>query len=172
MSIFVSFWGSICFIRVAYISLSLVQHQLSGWLMIFAGFKRIFLIPVVHTERRRCAPPFNSRAHSSMAWLNQTFPCTCCRNLVFRAACSDAWKQWRLFGNVLNTIKTSRMGGTRSARIKAHGDDGFPIARVMTSFKKCFTSVLVIRARSSVCAGSSDVGFTSFQAAGCRVSSA
>lgn len=35
MSIFVSFWGSICFIRVAYISLSLVLHQLSGWLMIF-----------------------------------------------------------------------------------------------------------------------------------------
>lgn len=56
MSIFVSFWGSICFIRVAYISLSRVQHQLSGWLMISADFKRIFMIPVVHTERRRCAP--------------------------------------------------------------------------------------------------------------------
>lgn len=30
MSIFVSFWGSICFIRDAYISLSRVQHQLSA----------------------------------------------------------------------------------------------------------------------------------------------
>lgn len=40
MSIFVSFWGSICFIRVAHISLSRVQHQLSGWLMgfFFADF--------------------------------------------------------------------------------------------------------------------------------------
>lgn len=50
MSIFVSFWGSICFIRVAHISLSRVQHQLSGWLMVFFFlliFKRIFLIPVV-----------------------------------------------------------------------------------------------------------------------------
>lgn len=64
-----------------------------------------------------------------MARLNQTF-------FAFRAACSDAWKKWRLFGNVLNTIKTSQMGGTRSARIKAHGDDGFLSARVMTSLKK------------------------------------
>lgn len=34
MSIFVSFWGSICFIRVSYISLSRVQHQLSARLVI------------------------------------------------------------------------------------------------------------------------------------------
>lgn len=36
----------------------------------------------------------------------------------------------------MNTIKTSQMGGTRSARIKAHGDDGFLSARVMTSLKE------------------------------------
>lgn len=56
MSIFVSFWWSICSIRFACISLSRVQNQLSGCLVIFADFKRIFLIPVAHTERRRCAP--------------------------------------------------------------------------------------------------------------------
>lgn len=59
MSIFVSFRGSISFIRVAHISLSRVQHQLCGWLVIFFFFllifKRIFLIPVALTELRRCA---------------------------------------------------------------------------------------------------------------------
>lgn len=38
VSIFVSFWGSICFIRDAYISLSRVQHPLSARLVIFFFF--------------------------------------------------------------------------------------------------------------------------------------
>lgn len=56
MSIFVYVWGSICFFRIARICLSRVQPQLSGWLLVFADFKRIFMIPAVHKERRRCAP--------------------------------------------------------------------------------------------------------------------
>lgn len=98
----------------------------------FFFFLLIFKAHFLDSSRAHGAPGdahrFDSRARSSMAWLNQTF-------FAFRAACSDAWKKWRLFGNVLNTIKTSQMGGTRSARIKAHGDDGFLSARVMTSLK-------------------------------------
>lgn len=97
------------------------------YLFIYSRF--FFKAHFLDSSRARGAPATNSRARSSMAWLNQTF-------FAFRAACSDAWKKWRLFGNVLNTIKTSQMGGTRSARIKARGDDGFLSARVMTSLKK------------------------------------
>lgn len=62
VSIFVSFRGSICFIRGAYISLSRVAASAvgaaCGFLFIYLFIpdfflKRIFLIPVVHAERRR-----------------------------------------------------------------------------------------------------------------------
>lgn len=55
VSIFVSFWGSICFIRDAYISLSRVQHPLSARLVIL-----ILLIFKAHFLD-------SSRAHGALA---------------------------------------------------------------------------------------------------------
>lgn len=146
------------------ISLSRVQHQLFGWLMIFfflSQFKRIFLIPAAHTERRRRAPlqqrgSFRHGVAQSDIFLHMLPSFSLSRGVQRRvetaAALWECFEHYRDLKNGWNSVK-------------AHGDDGFLIARVMTSFKKCFTSILDISWRGSDCAGWRFCVFP-----GCRVS--
>lgn len=70
VSIFVSFWGSISFIRDAYICLSRVQHPLSARLVIFFFFLLIFKAHFLDSSRAHGAPAMRTASTAGLvqAW--------------------------------------------------------------------------------------------------------